>query len=77
MGDDIWNSLFFDLFYKFFLFLLFNVMDFYIVDNGVIEYLVLELKENDWDVFIGYFFGVDYCGYKFGFNYFEMVVKFI
>ena len=75
MGDDTWGSLFPDSFHKSFPFPSFNVMDLHTVDNGVIEHLVPELKENDWDVLISHFLGVDHCGHKFGPNHPEMAAK--
>lgn len=75
MGDDIWMGFYLGRFKRFFFFLLFNVKDLYIVDNGILEYLLLRLRKRDWDIIIVYFFGVDYCGYRYGFNYLVMVEK--
>lgn len=77
MGDDIWESFFLGYFEGNLsrLYDSFNVWDLYMVDEGVIEYIFLLMEEGrkgEWDVVIGYLLGVDYVGYWYGFEYFEM-----
>ncbi|XP_077989411.1 GPI ethanolamine phosphate transferase 3, catalytic subunit-like [Glandiceps talaboti] len=66
MGDDTWESLFSGKFKKSYPYPSFNVKDLHTVDNGVIEHLLPEMKEDDWHLLIGHFLGVDHCGHRFG-----------
>ncbi|EMS60215.1 GPI ethanolamine phosphate transferase 3 [Triticum urartu] len=59
MGDDTWTQLYPEHFNKSFPYPSFNVKDLDTVDNGVIEHLLPSLHENDWDVLIAHFLGVD------------------
>ncbi|XP_008445107.2 uncharacterized protein LOC103488244 isoform X1 [Cucumis melo] len=66
MGDDTWMQLFPNHFQKAFPYPSFNVKDLHTVDNGCIEHLLPSLYENDWDVLIAHFLGVDHAGHIFG-----------
>jgi phosphatidylinositol glycan class O len=66
MGDETWEGLFPDTFHKSFPFPSFNVKDLHTVDNGVIQHLVSEIRQKNWDVMIGHFLGVDHCGHRYG-----------
>ncbi|XP_038072067.1 GPI ethanolamine phosphate transferase 3-like [Patiria miniata] len=66
MGDNTWESLFKGQFSRSFPFPSFNVKDLHTVDNGVIEHLVPEMAEQDWDLIVAHFLGVDHCGHRFG-----------
>ncbi|VAI28620.1 unnamed protein product [Triticum turgidum subsp. durum] len=59
MGDDTWTQLYPEHFNKSFPYPSFNVKDLDTVDNGVIDHLLPSLHENDWDVLIAHFLGVD------------------
>ncbi|KAG4942356.1 hypothetical protein JHK85_047002 [Glycine max] len=45
------------------------------VDNGCIEHLLLSLYEEDWDVLIAHFLGVDHAGHIFGVDSTPMIEK--
>ena len=75
MGDDTWLSLFPNRFKREYAFPSFNVQDLDTVDNGVIEHLLPEIKNRDWDVLIAHFLGVDHCGHRYGPNHREMTRK--
>lgn len=80
MGDDTWMSIFPNSFDKnlTYPFDSFNVEDLHSVDEGVISHLLPLLKkkegeevvgsedQNDWDVLIGHFLGVDHVGHRLG-----------
>ncbi|XP_038894123.1 GPI ethanolamine phosphate transferase 3 isoform X2 [Benincasa hispida] len=66
MGDDTWMQLFPHHFQKAFPYPSFNVKDLHTVDNGCIEHLLPSLYEDDWDVLIAHFLGVDHAGHIFG-----------
>lgn len=80
LGDDTWHSLFPGYFdpnlthsYD-----SFNVWDLHTVDNGVIEHimpLLTQTHENNWDVIIGHFLGVDHAGHRYGPNHPAMAEK--
>lgn len=53
-----------DRFSKAFPYPSFDVKDLHLVDNGVIKHLFPELAENDWQILIGHFLGVDHCGHR-------------
>ncbi|KAH7290765.1 hypothetical protein KP509_30G062700 [Ceratopteris richardii] len=75
MGDDTWLALFPSQFHQAFPFPSFNVKDLHTVDNGVLEHLFPALHEDDWDVLIGHFLGVDHAGHIFGVESLQMVEK--
>ncbi|KAK7116395.1 GPI ethanolamine phosphate transferase 3-like [Littorina saxatilis] len=75
LGDNTWDSLFPNRFYKSFPFPSFNVKDLHTVDNGILKHLYPELRRRDWDVFIAHFLGVDHCGHRFGPNHPAMADK--
>ncbi len=75
MGDDTWLGLFPDRFKKSYDYPSFNVQDLHTVDNGVIKHLLPEIANNDWDVLIAHFLGVDHCGHRYGPNHPEMAKK--
>jgi len=75
MGDDTWLGLYPNHFKKAFAYPSLNIMDLHTVDDGVLEHLLPEIKENDWDVLIAHFLGVDHCGHLYGPNHVAMEEK--
>ncbi|XP_071549633.1 GPI ethanolamine phosphate transferase 3 isoform X2 [Panulirus ornatus] len=75
LGDDTWGGLFPGRFNQSFLYPSFNVMDLHTVDNGVLNHLEKEMLQDDWDVIIAHFLGVDHCGHRYGPNHPEMAAK--
>nr|XP_039271135.1 GPI ethanolamine phosphate transferase 3-like [Styela clava] len=75
MGDDTWMNLFPGRFNKAFPYPSFDVKDLHLVDNGVIKHLLPELGNNDWQLLIAHFLGVDHCGHRYGPFHPEMPLK--
>ncbi|CAK7356607.1 unnamed protein product [Dovyalis caffra] len=75
MGDDTWTQLFPDHFNKSYPYPSFNVKDLHTVDNGCIEHLFPALYQEDWDVLIAHFLGVDHAGHIFGVDSKPMIEK--
>ncbi|EFH50077.1 phosphatidylinositolglycan class O (PIG-O) family protein [Arabidopsis lyrata subsp. lyrata] len=75
MGDDTWTQLFPNQFQKSYPFPSFNVKDLDTVDNGCIEHLFPTLYEDDWDVLIAHFLGVDHAGHIYGVDSSPMINK--
>ncbi|ESQ41710.1 hypothetical protein EUTSA_v10012592mg [Eutrema salsugineum] len=75
MGDDTWTQLFPNQFQKSYPFPSFNVKDLDTVDNGCIEHLFPTLYEDDWDILIAHFLGVDHAGHIYGVDSIPMVNK--
>ncbi|KAM0948388.1 putative Type I phosphodiesterase/nucleotide pyrophosphatase/phosphate transferase [Dioscorea sansibarensis] len=75
MGDDTWLQLFPNHFKTAYPYPSFNVKDLDTVDNGVIKHLFPSLYQDDWDVLIAHFLGVDHAGHIFGVDSFPMVQK--
>ncbi|BFG15919.1 hypothetical protein CerSpe_021930 [Prunus speciosa] len=75
MGDDTWMQLFPNHFEKSFPYPSFNVRDLDTVDNGCIEHLLPFLHQEDWDVLIAHFLGVDHAGHIFGVDSVQMIEK--
>ncbi|XP_035233576.1 GPI ethanolamine phosphate transferase 3-like isoform X2 [Stegodyphus dumicola] len=75
MGDDTWESLFPDHFYRSFPYPSFNVKDLDTVDNGILDHLYEEMEKNDSDIIIAHFLGVDHCGHRYGPKHPEMSRK--
>ncbi|GFP87162.1 GPI ethanolamine phosphate transferase 3 [Phtheirospermum japonicum] len=75
MGDDTWAQLFPHHFVKSYPFPSFNVKDLDTVDNGCIANLFPTLYEEDWDVLIAHFLGVDHAGHIFGVDSNPMIGK--
>ncbi|XP_031380819.1 GPI ethanolamine phosphate transferase 3 isoform X2 [Punica granatum] len=75
MGDDTWVQLFPHHFRKSYPFPSFNVKDLHTVDNGCIDNLLPTLYEEDWDVLIAHFLGVDHAGHIFGVDSAPMIEK--
>ncbi|KAK7264825.1 hypothetical protein RJT34_32437 [Clitoria ternatea] len=75
MGDDTWTQLYPHHFERAYAFPSFNVKDLETVDNGCIEHLFPSLYEDDWDVLIAHFLGVDHAGHIFGVDSAPMVEK--
>ncbi|KAM7264085.1 hypothetical protein ACFE04_001768 [Oxalis oulophora] len=75
MGDDTWVQLFPDHFKKAYPYPSFNVKDLDTVDNGCIEHLLPSLYEEDWDVLVAHFLGVDHAGHIFGVDSRPMIEK--
>ncbi|KAK9143069.1 hypothetical protein Syun_012469 [Stephania yunnanensis] len=75
MGDDTWMQLFPDHFEKSFPFPSFNVKDLDTVDDGCVQHLLPSLYEDNWEVLIAHFLGVDHVGHIFGVESFQMIEK--
>ncbi|KAJ8552035.1 hypothetical protein K7X08_028478 [Anisodus acutangulus] len=75
MGDDTWVQLFPHHFNISHPFPSFNVKDLDTVDNGCIEHLFPYLYNEDWDVLIAHFLGVDHAGHIFSVDSTEMIEK--
>ncbi|KAK3927529.1 GPI ethanolamine phosphate transferase 3 [Frankliniella fusca] len=75
MGDDTWVGLYPHRFEREYPFLSFNVWDLDTVDEGIKKHLQPELKQNDWDLLIAHFLGVDHCGHRYGPLHPEMTRK--
>lgn len=56
-------------FYKSFAYPSFDVMDLDLVDNGVRKHLIPEIMQDDFDVLIAHFLGVDHCGHRYNSKY--------
>ncbi|XP_072427789.1 GPI ethanolamine phosphate transferase 3 isoform X1 [Chiloscyllium punctatum] len=66
MGDDTWEGLFPNKFFKSFPFPSFNVKDLHTVDDGILQHIYTTVEGNEWDVLIAHFLGVDHCGHRYG-----------
>ncbi|KAK3440722.1 hypothetical protein EUGRSUZ_B01002 [Eucalyptus grandis] len=75
MGDDTWVQLFPHHFKRSYPFPSFNVKDLHTVDNGCIDNLLPSLYQEDWDVLIAHFLGVDHAGHIFGVDSLPMIEK--
>ncbi|XVF18203.1 hypothetical protein REPUB_Repub11eG0001200 [Reevesia pubescens] len=75
MGDDTWTQLFPNHFNKSYPYPSFNVKDLDTVDNGCIEHLLPSLYQQDWDVLIAHFLGVDHAGHIYGVDSTPMIEK--
>ncbi|GLT73910.1 hypothetical protein SLA2020_457400 [Shorea laevis] len=75
MGDDTWVQLFPNHFNRSYPYPSFNVKDLDTVDNGCIEHLLPSLYEENWDVLIAHFLGVDHAGHIFGVDSIPMIEK--
>ncbi|XP_056175136.1 GPI ethanolamine phosphate transferase 3 isoform X2 [Syzygium oleosum] len=75
MGDDTWVQLFPHHFNRSYPFPSFNVKDLHTVDNGCIDNLLPSLYQEDWDVLIAHFLGVDHAGHIFGVDSLPMIEK--
>lgn len=75
MGDDTWIQLFPHHFERSYPYPSFNVKDLHTVDNGCIEHLLPSLYEEDWDVLVAHFLGVDHAGHIFGVDSNPMIEK--
>ncbi|KAB2096272.1 hypothetical protein ES319_A01G097800v1 [Gossypium barbadense] len=75
MGDDTWTQLFPHHFNKSYPYPSFNVKDLNTVDNGCIEHLLPSLYQQDWDVLIAHFLGVDHAGHIHGVDSTPMIEK--
>ena len=80
LGDDTWHALFPGYFdsnltraYD-----SFNVWDLHTVDNGVTEHilpLITSAGQQQWDIIIGHYLGVDHVGHQYGPNHPVMQLK--
>ncbi|XP_028773569.1 GPI ethanolamine phosphate transferase 3-like [Neltuma alba] len=75
MGDDTWTQLFPHHFERSYPYPSFNVKDLDTVDNGCIDHLIPSLHEENWDVLISHFLGVDHAGHIFGVDSNPMIEK--
>ncbi|KAK8489884.1 hypothetical protein V6N12_038457 [Hibiscus sabdariffa] len=75
MGDDTWTQLFPNNFNKSYPYPSFNVKDLNTVDNGCIEHLLPSLHQQDWDVLIAHFLGMDHAGHIYGVDSTPMIEK--
>lgn len=67
MGDDTWVSLYAKHLNRSFPYPSFNVKDLHTVDDGILSHLVPELTSpnQDWDIIIAHFLGVDHVGHRY------------
>lgn len=77
MGDDTWLQLFPHHFNRSYPFPSFNVKDLDTVDNGCIKHLFPSLHEDNWDVLVAHFLGVDHAGHIFGVDSDPMIGKLV
>ncbi|KAI3795243.1 hypothetical protein L1987_37892 [Smallanthus sonchifolius] len=75
MMGDTWTQLFPHHFNKSYPYPSFNVKDLDTVDNGCISHLIPTLYDDDWDVLIAHFLGVDHAGHIFGVDSVQMIDK--
>uniref|UniRef100_A0A493SWN7 Phosphatidylinositol glycan anchor biosynthesis class O n=1 Tax=Anas platyrhynchos platyrhynchos TaxID=8840 RepID=A0A493SWN7_ANAPP len=75
MGDDTWEGLFPNKFFRSYFFPSFNVKDLHTVDNGILQHLYPTVDSGEWDFLIAHFLGVDHCGHKHGPDHPEMAKK--
>ncbi|XP_069737019.1 GPI ethanolamine phosphate transferase 3 isoform X2 [Phaenicophaeus curvirostris] len=75
MGDDTWEGLFPNKFFRSYFFPSFNVKDLHTVDDGILQHLYPTVDSGEWDVLIAHFLGVDHCGHKHGPDHPEMAKK--
>ena len=75
LGDDTWQGLYPNRFFKSFPFPSFDVKDLDSVDNGILKNFFPQIKQAKWDVTIAHFLGVDHCGHRYGPNHPEMARK--
>ena len=50
-------------------------MDLHSVDRGVWSHLGEEMAQDDWEVIIAHFLGVDHCGHRYGPDHPSMAAK--
>ncbi|KAF7240006.1 GPI ethanolamine phosphate transferase 3, partial [Varanus komodoensis] len=75
MGDDTWDGLFPQAFFRSYFFPSFNVKDLHTVDEGILQHLYQTVDGGEWDLLIAHFLGVDHCGHKHGPDHPEMAKK--
>uniref|UniRef100_A0A8B9FWM8 GPI ethanolamine phosphate transferase 3, catalytic subunit n=1 Tax=Amazona collaria TaxID=241587 RepID=A0A8B9FWM8_9PSIT len=75
MGDDTWEGLFPEKFFRSYFFPSFNVKDLHTVDDGILQHLYPTVDSGEWDMLIAHFLGVDHCGHKHGPDHPEMAKK--
>ncbi|XP_074851980.1 GPI ethanolamine phosphate transferase 3, catalytic subunit isoform X2 [Carettochelys insculpta] len=75
MGDDTWDGLFPQTFFRSYFFPSFNVKDLHTVDDGILQHLYTTVDGGEWDLLIAHFLGVDHCGHKHGPDHPEMAKK--
>ncbi|XP_043371195.1 GPI ethanolamine phosphate transferase 3 isoform X3 [Dermochelys coriacea] len=75
MGDDTWDGLFPQKFFRSYFFPSFNVKDLHTVDDGILQHLYKTVDGGEWDLLIAHFLGVDHCGHKHGPDHPEMAKK--
>ncbi|XP_030423187.1 GPI ethanolamine phosphate transferase 3 isoform X1 [Gopherus evgoodei] len=75
MGDDTWDGLFPQKFFRSYFFPSFNVKDLHTVDDGILQHLYTTVDGGEWDLLIAHFLGVDHCGHKHGPDHPEMAKK--
>ncbi|XP_020575148.1 GPI ethanolamine phosphate transferase 3 [Phalaenopsis equestris] len=75
MGDDTWVQLFPHHFNESYPYPSFNVKDLDTVDDGVIKHLLPSLLNDNWDVLIAHFLGMDHAGHIYGVDSTPMIQK--
>lgn len=87
MGDDTWMGLYEeDLFYAAYPYPSFEVFDLHTVDNGCLTHIWdyiekfdakndTKVIDNQWDILVAHFLGVDHVGHRYGPHHFEMEDK--
>ncbi|KRX07110.1 Alkaline-phosphatase-like, core domain [Pseudocohnilembus persalinus] len=68
MGDDTWMNLLPENFNESYPFDSFNVWDLHTVDQGVQNQIFPAIEQDQFDIIIGHFLGVDHCGHRFDNN---------
>uniref|UniRef100_A0A1A9UR96 GPI ethanolamine phosphate transferase 3, catalytic subunit n=1 Tax=Glossina austeni TaxID=7395 RepID=A0A1A9UR96_GLOAU len=66
MGDSTWADLYPRRFLRSYPYPSFDIFDLDTIDRGVQRHLSKEMMQNDWQVLIAHFLGVDHCGHKHG-----------
>ncbi|KAI4465095.1 phosphatidylinositol glycan [Holotrichia oblita] len=75
LGDDTWMNMYPNYFLRSYPYPSFNVWDLDTVDTGITSNIYKELENEDWNLLIGHYLGVDHCGHRYGPNHPEMARK--
>ncbi|KAH8237226.1 hypothetical protein KR038_007292 [Drosophila bunnanda] len=75
LGDSTWTDLYPRRFKRAYSYPSFDIFDLDSVDNQIMKHLPKELANDDWQVLVAHFLGVDHCGHKHGPMHEEMVRK--
>lgn len=75
LGDSTWTDLYPKRFLRAYSYPSFNIFDLDTIDMAIEQKLPNELKQNDWELLIAHYLGVDHCGHKYGPMHSEMARK--